>query len=192
MILKMKILLMKNMKYKIIFYFYYKKIGFTIKDLIIQILTAKRIHMVFWFQCNLILSFVFLSILVLLIKINYLFIIQLIGILGYFFHSFYHYYKILDIYMYEVRILIKDFSKVLFYSAIGISLGSLIDMNVLRKERFKVIIFCLFTLYLLRDFLIIINLFYYLKCIIFGIGSTSLFFLFSVLPLDYIRNKKLI
>ena len=42
--------------------------------------------------------------------------------------------------MYEVRILIKDFSKVLFYSAIGISLGSLINMNFLRKERFKVII----------------------------------------------------
>ena len=177
--------------YKIVFYFYYKKIGFTLKDLIIQLLTAKRIHMVFWFQCNLILSFVLLSIFVLLIKINYLFIIQLIGILGYFFHSFYHYYKILDKYMYEVRMLIKDFSKVLFYSAIGISLGSLIDINFLRKERFKVIIFCLFILYLLRDFLIIINLFYYLRCIIYGIGSVSLFILFSVLPLDYIRNKKI-
>lgn len=177
--------------YNIIFHFYYKIICFTIKDLFIQLLTAKRIHIVFWFQCNLILSFILLSILALLIKNNFLFIVQLIGVLGYFFHSFYHYYKILDEYMYEVRMLIKDFSKVLFYSAIGISLGSIINMKILRKERFKVIIFCLLILYLLRDFLIIINLFYYLRCIIYGIGSVSLFILFSVVPLDYIKNKKI-
>ena len=50
-------------------------------------------------------------------------------------------------------------------------------------------IFSLFILYLIRDYLKLIKEFYYLKSIILGIGAISLFILFSILPLDNNNNK---
>ena len=106
-------------------------------------------------------------------------------------YNYIHFYcNLFNEYSIEVKSLIQDFGKVLFYSSIGISLGFLINIKNLRKERKKTIFFSLFILYLIRDFLSIYTLFYYLRCILFGIGATSLFILFALLPFDKIENKK--
>ena len=68
-------------------YLFYKNNKYLIKDLYIQLLTGKRIHGVFWFQCNLLFSFILFTIIRLLINKNTLFFIQIIGLIG----NFYYY-----------------------------------------------------------------------------------------------------
>jgi hypothetical protein len=160
------------------------------KDLFIQLITGKRIYEVFWFQCNLILSFILLSIISLSIKNDFLLIEQLLGIVGYFYHSLHHYCKLFNKYLYEIRSLFQDFGKVLFYSSIGITLATLVDINNLKKKRKKAILFSLIPIYLIKDFEVIKNKFFYLRCIINGIESVSFFILFSAIPIP--NNKKII
>lgn len=74
---------------KIIQFFNHKYRGCTINDLIIQLLIGKRINRVFWFQCNLIFTLIFAFILSLIISEFYLLVIQSIGIIGYYYYSFY-------------------------------------------------------------------------------------------------------
>lgn len=84
----------------------------------------------------------------------------------------------------------QDLSKTLFYGSIGISLGALLNIDALRKHQKKTIFFSLITLYFIRDFYNIKIQFYYLKCILYGIGSISIFILFSILFSENI-NKTL-
>ena len=176
--------LMKNIKY----YIYGEK-KYMLKDLIIQYLTGKRIYEIFWYLCNLILSFILYCIIALLYENKFLLIIQLIGIVGSLYYPYHYYNKLFNKYIKEIRTLIQDFSKVLFYGAIGASLSSIKLINNLQKYRARTIFFCLYVLFLIRDFLQIINLFFYLRCIIFGIGALTIFILFLILPLDNIKNK---
>ena len=64
-----------------------------LKDLFIQLITGKRIYAIFWFQCNLILSFILFSIISLLINKDFLFVVQLFGIIGYFYETLHYYYR---------------------------------------------------------------------------------------------------
>ena len=161
---------------------YFKnKEKYRIRDLIFQFIFGKRIHEVFWFQCNLILSFILFSIISLALKSNFLFIIQIIGIGSSFYYSFNYYNKLFYNYSPVVKNHFQDLSKALFYGSIGISLGSLINVDTLRKHQKKTIFFSLITLYFIRDFNNIKIQFYYLKCILYGIGSISIFILFSIL-----------
>ena len=172
----------------IIYYFLYKKIKYSLKDLFIQLITGKKISGVFWFQCTLSLSYILFSIISLSIKNNFLFIIQLIGIFGNQYHSYHYYHKLFKECIYEVRALIHDLSKVLFYSAIGCSLYSIGNINILKKNRKKSMFFSLISLYFVRDFSILTKKFYYLQNIIYGIGAISNFIFFSNLPLENINN----
>lgn len=174
-----------------IMYHFNLKNKIELKCLLIQLITGKKIYNVLWFHTNLILTFLLNSILIIFLKNNYLFVIQLIGIFGYIYNYIHFYFNLFNGYCIEVKSLIQDFGKILFYSSIGISLGFLIDIKNLRKERKKTIFFSLFILYLIRDFLSIYTLFYYLRCILFGIGATCLFILFALLPFDIIENKKI-
>lgn len=159
------------------------------KDLFIQFLTGKRIYDSFWYLCNLILTNILFSIISLLTENNFLICIQLIGIAGSLYYS-YHYYNNLFInYIIEISSLIKDFSKVLFYGAIGITLSSIKAIKTLINYRKRVVCFCIYILYLIRDFQILKESFLYLRCLLFGIGSTILFILFAILPLENIKNK---
>ena len=114
-------------------------------------------------------------------------IIQFIGLAGTLYYPYHFYNKLFNNYIIEIRSLIKDFSKVLFYGAIGITFGYLNILTVLKNYRKKAISFCVYILYLLKDFLFIINLFY-IRCIIFGIGASALFIIFSILPFENIKN----
>lgn len=160
-----------------------------IKTLFIQYITGKRIYGVFWFQCNLILSFILFSIISLSIKGDYVFTVQLFGILGNFYYTLHYNYKLFHSYIIEVSSLFQDFGKVLFFSSIGITLASLVDINNLKKKRRKAMLFSLFSIYLVKDFIFLKIKFYYLRCIINGIGATSLFIFFSMIPNS--NNKKI-
>jgi fucose 4-O-acetylase-like acetyltransferase len=161
-----------------------------LKHLFIQLVTGKRIYNVFWFQCNLIFTFILFSIIALSIKRDIIFSMQLLGMIGYFYHLLHYYYKLFGTYLYEIRSLFQDFGRVLFYSSIGITLASIVDIENLKKNRKKIIIFSLFSLYLIKDYLFIKKKLYYLRSIINGIAAISFFYFFSAIP--NLNNKKII
>ena len=161
-----------------------------LKDLFIQLITGKRIYKVFWFQCNLIFTFILFSIIALTIQNDFLFTAQIFGIFGYFYHSLHYYYILFEACIIEIRTLLQDFGKVLFYSSIGLTLASLVNIDNLKKKRKKAMLFSLIGVYLIKDFLFISKKLYYLGCIINGIAAISFFILFSMIP-DF-NNKKII
>lgn len=161
-----------------------------LKDLFIQLITGKRIYAVFWFQCNLIFTFILFSIIALIIQNNFLFTIQIFGIAGYFYHSLHYYFKLFESCIIEINTLIQAFGKVLFYSSIGLTLASLVDINILKKKRKKAILFSLIGIYLIKDFSFIKKNLFDLICIINGIAAVSFFILFSMIP--DLNNKKFI
>ena len=177
----------------IIKYYFYGGKKYSLKDLYIQFLTGKRIYVVFWFQCNLILSFILLNIIVIFFKRNnYLFIIQFVGISAYFYYNYHYYNHLFNSYIYEIRSLIQDFSKVIFLSSLGISLASFYNIKELLKHRKKVIFFSLFNIYLIHDFSKLIEEYYYLKLIIIGLGSISIFIIFLLIPFNNIKSGMII
>lgn len=167
----------------------YNNLRFSIKDLFFQFISGIGIYTAFWFLCNLISTFIFFSIISLIFKKNILFIIQIIGLFGYlcnnyiFFNDFFASYKI------QFRILFLNFTKVLFYGAIGISLASIIDLDTLKRNKKKAMFFSLFIIYLIRDYDKIIKIFYYLREIVIGITSVSVFIFFLTIPLENINKK---
>lgn len=172
----------------ICFLFHFKKI-IIVKSLFIQLLTGKTFYSVLWFQCNLILSFILLLIVSFLRSKNFLFNIQLIGIFGYSYYNFHSYYKLFKNEIWQIKSLIHDFSKVLFYSAIGISFGFYIDIDTIKKNRIQIFIFSLFTLFIMKDCLYLTKHFFYFKIFFHGIGSVIIILIFIILPLDNFQNK---
>jgi len=160
-----------------------------LKNLFIQLITGKRMYNAFWFLCNLILTFILFSIIALKNQEDGLFIIQIFGIAGYFYHSIHFYFKLFENYIIEIKALIQDFGKVLFYSSIGLTLASLIDINNLKKKRRKAILFSLIGIYLKKDISFIEKYLFDLICIIHEIAAISIFFFFSMIP--DLNNKKI-
>jgi hypothetical protein len=86
-----------------------------------------------------------------------------------------------------LELFIKDFSKTLFFSAIGITLGSINNRYILKNNRVIVIILSTLFLYLSQIYFKSFYLFFDL--IKFGIGAASLFILFLFFPINYLQNK---
>lgn len=168
---------------------YKNKYKITIRDLFVQLLTGKRIHIVFWFQCTLILTFIYICIIILIIKNNYLFIVQIIGISGYLYQCIHFYNHLFNNSLHEISYLIHNFHKVLFYAAIGITLSFLVDKTSLIFHKKKTLFFSCFFLYLIKDFYLIQQQFYYLICVINGICGSCLFLIFLEMPLENINNR---
>lgn len=116
--------------------------------------------------------------------------IQLLGVLGSFYYQYHFYNNLFNKYIIEISTLIRDFSKVVFYGAIGITLAELKTISFLRQYRIRTFFFGLYSLFFIKDFLSIIKRYYYLKCIIIGVGAINIFILFSLIPFDYFENKK--
>ena len=173
---------------------HYNNYILTFRNLASQLISGMGICNSFWYLCNLIFIFIFFSIIILIFKENTLFIIQLIGIFGYLFNYYIYYNDLFCSYEEIIRLLFHNITRVLFYGSLGISLASIIDLNLLQKNRKKSIFFALFIIYLIRDYNLIYKEFYYLKEIIIGITALSLFILFFVFPFDNINqnNKKII
>jgi sensor histidine kinase regulating citrate/malate metabolism len=90
-------------------------------------------------------------------------------------------------YILEVNILTKDFSKAIFYLAIGFILSSI--SNSINKNKILIIFCCLLTLFIVFV-LNEIYTFHYLKLIIYGFGGISILVFFLIIPIDYILNNK--
>ena len=115
---------------------------------------------------------------------------QIFGIVGYFYHSLHYYFKLFETSIIEISTLIHAFSIVLFYSTIGLTLASLVNIDNLKKKRKKAILFSLIGVYLIKDFSFINNHLFYLGSIINGIAAVSFFTFFSMIPVS--NNKKII
>ena len=59
--------------------------------------------------------------------------------------------------MKEIRTLVHDFPKALFYTSIGITIASIIDINTI-VHRKKIIFFAVYILYIIKDFIILIDM----------------------------------
>ena len=119
-----------------------------------------------------------------------MFILQIIGIFGYLCECLFIYNSLLNNYIHEIKSFIHNTSKVLFYASIGMTVSFLININNLRFHRKKTLFFCLFVLYIIRDFSLIEKNFYYLKSIFNGIAATCYFIFFLLIPLEMIENYK--
>ena len=168
---------------------YYNNRRFTIKDLFFQFISGIGIYTAFWFLCNLIFTFIFFSIIVLIFEKNVLFIIKLSGVFGYLCNNYIFYNDLFVSYKLKFRTLFLNFTKVLIYGAISISIASINEINELKRNCKKNIFFSLFIMYVIRDYDIIIKEFYYLREIILGFTSASIFILFLIIPLDNINTK---
>ena len=163
-----------------------------LKDLFIQLITGKRIYGIFWFLCNLIFSFILFCIIALIIQNDFLFTVQIFGIIGYIYHSLHYYFNLFEAYIIEIRTLFQDFGKVLFFSTIGLTLASLVSIDNLKQRKKKIMLkslFSIFGVYLIQYFYLNKQL-YYFECIISGIAAIAFFIYFSIIP--DLNNKLLI
>lgn len=168
---------------------YYKVHIFTFKDLFFQFISGIGIYDPFWFLCSLIFTFIFFSMISLIFEKNILFIIKLSGIFGYLCNNYIFYNDLFASYKIKFQALFLNYTKVLFYGAIGLSIPSIIDINTLKRNLKKTIFFNLFIIYILSDYNTIIKEFYYLREIIIGLISACVVIIFSIIPLENINTK---
>ena len=168
---------------------HFKNKRFTFKDLFFQFISGIGIYTAFWFLCNLILTFIFFSIISLIFEYNFLFVIQLSGILGYLCNNYIFYNHLFVSYKMQFRPLFLNYTKTLIYGAIGISIASTIDIPKLKRNLKKTIFINLFVIYIIRDFDKIFREFYYLKTLIIGLTSVNVFIFFFIIPFENINKK---
>ena len=176
-----------------IYYFFGININhLNLKDLFIQLITGKRIYEVFWFQCNLIFTFILCCIIALTIQNYFLFTAQIFGIIGYIYHSLHYHFELFEAYNIEIRTLFQDFGKVLFFSSIGLTLASLVNIDNLKKRKKKAMLLSIFSLIIvyLINYFYLNKILYYLECIINIIAAISFFIHFSIIP--DLNNKQLV
>ena len=120
---------------------------------------------------------------------NYFLIIQFVGIVSYLYFNCHYYYHLFNSYIYEIESLIQDFSKVLFLSSLGISLAHFFNINEFIKYRKNIIFVSLFNIYLIHDISKLVKEYYYLKLILIGLGSISIFVIFLLIPCNNIKSE---
>lgn len=161
-----------------------------LKNLYYQYLIGDSFHGVFWFQFNLILISLLLSIIIFLFKKFNLLVIILIGILMCIFEfsgcKFQFFSKYNDIILHTVMKLSSSF----IYSISGFVLGFFNIFDYLSKSRIKVISILLFSLY----FIIKSRNLFFIKYDIIKIDfvSIGLFLIFALFPFDIIKYNFII
>lgn len=158
-------------------------------DLLIQIICGKGIYIVFWFQCNLIFTYILFSII--FFSCRNLIFIFIIGLLGYLYYNLHFAYKFFSNFRYELKSTFSDFSKTLFYGAFGIFFDYFEIIKRIRFFYFKhLLIIIVFILFLVINFYSFLDIyFFYLRLFIHVIVAISLFTIFFSIPLEKINNK---
>ena len=165
---------------------YYK-----LKDLISQMIIGFGIENIFWFQFNLILSHLIFVIIVFWKDKNYLFLIQLIGILSFIFFSSNYHYEIFSKYHKCIRQTIGLFFRILISSSIGFSSASIINIKFLEFHRKKSFFFAFVILYLFKTYFIPKDNNTYFDFIIFNFCSVCLIIIFFLFPFDFKTKIKI-
>jgi len=161
----------------------YKRNTIKFKYLYYQFLIGNGIHPIFWFQFNLLFLSLLFAIIILINRKRYLSNLFLMAIVCYLFINYSNYsllfLKYNDIAFFSTRPIAFSF----IYCFIGFYLFSINIIEKTNKYKIKIIIICLFILFLcinskLSFYLIIIN----------SLTSTSLFILFLIIPFPTLNN----
>ena len=114
---------------------------------------------------------------------------QFFALFGYIYYSFNLDKKLFSTHIFEAKGFFGGFSKVFFASSIGISIAS--KKNYIKNKRIKAILFSLLNICLIKKLLKLSKKFYLIKLFTIGLGSSSIFILFSLLPFDSIKSQKI-
>lgn len=162
-------------------------------DLIIQLIIGRKFIYVFWFQFELVFFNIFFYIISFLFKENFLFILQIIGII----YIAIQYNEVNYFFFIKYKTIISRtlgyFAETAPIAILSLSLASINFIQSLDSCRGKTIFFSFIFLYFLFNY----NIFSEIKGfgyrgIIKIIGSMLLFIIFYLIPVDHIKFKKII
>ena len=167
-----------------------------IKNLIYQFVFGRKILPVFWFQFSIIILTLIVTIISLIFKTEFLFIIQILAILEYYLQYSLKYYYFLKNYKTFISNSLGMALEMIPFTASGMTCGYYSLINLLKNRKKKSIIFGLiffiFIFFSKRDVMMEPKKFFLYPGIILNIGGIFLFIIFGLIPFELIKNKVLI
>lgn len=164
----------------------------SLKDYLIQILLGEKYYGSFWYLASLLFISLIFCIFAFLIRNYFLFIIQLFGFIIYKIHrsSIYDYLKKRNLLKCPFVLTIR-FTPI---AVIGLTFGSLNLIDNIKNNYARNIVINIIFLYFLLNYNIFNfnNIFIYPDVDSLTIGAINFFSIFSLLPLEKIKNKKII
>ena len=174
-------------------YICFRKKKFEIKfsSLIIQLIIGRRISGVLWYHFNLIFLTIFFYIISFSFKNNYLFFLQIIGIVSYLLQLSELNYNFFNKYSSAIKYSVGYINETLPLSITGLCLSSFNVINKLKEERFKFIFFSSFFIFIFFKY----DIFKEVKGFgkqgfMYNIGGSLLFISFYLIPLDNLSKTK--
>lgn len=179
--------------------FFFKNFGLNIiqnnlslKKLLLQFLFGRVFYRIFWFQFNLIFLTLLFSIIYYLFINKFLFILQIFGIISYYFQYSYLNYNLFSKYQSFISYSLGTILEMLPFSIAGFTFGSINLILLLSSYRKRTIFFSLIIIIFLfkYDIFMLIKGFFY-PGIELNLGATFLFSLFSIILVEPKMKKKL-
>lgn len=161
-----------------------------LKNLYYQYLIGDGFHGVFWFQFNLILISLLITIIILLFKKYHLLIIVIFGIIMCIFEFCGYRSQFFSNYNHPILHTVMNLSSSFIYSISGFFLGYFDILNYFSKSRIKVISIFLFSFFLIIGSQNVWLMRYYIIRIDFV--SIGLFLIFALFPFDKIKYSFII
>ena len=177
---------------RILLYFKDKTKFYKIKQLLGQLIIGFGIESVFWFQFNLILAHLIFIIIIFLFKNNYLFYIQLIGILGFLFYPTKYPTEFFLKYNTCIVRTICCICRILISTSIGFSIAELNIINYLQKKKIKTFIFCFLALYLAKELYNVEKRGLFIELIVSNVVATCIIFIFFLISFNCKYKDKII
>ena len=162
-------------------------------DLKIQLIIGRKYISVLWFQFNIVFFTLLFFIISFIFKKNFLFILQIIGIISYIIQYSELNYNFFNEYKYTISRTLGYFCEIAPIAVTSLSFSSINIIKKLENQRKKALFFSVIFLFLLFHF----NIFSEVKGfayrgIINNFGSLFLFITFSLLPLENIYSLKIL
>lgn len=158
------------------------------KNLYYQIIIGDGFHGVFWFQFNLILFSILLTIIILLFKKKCIYVILTIGLLMLIF-NFGGFLKIFTNYNHSVNHSIRPIPLTFIYSITGFFLGKFFLVDKLYRHKLITLFFLLPFIYVIKIYPKLFIIFKNFKIIIIIYIIINLFLFFAIIPFDIIKNN---
>ena len=158
-----------------------------------QLLIGRPYQYILWYHFNIIFITIIFIIISIVFKEKFLTIIQILGLLSYILQYSYFNLYFFNQYNSYISLSVGLIPELFPIVVIGISFGSIELIKNLMKLRKKSLILSFLSLYIIRTF----NIFYNIKGLFYqgislNICGNLLFIFFSLIPFDYIKNKKII
>lgn len=172
------------------FGFYKKKLS--LKILLLQFIFGRIFYRIFWFQFNLIILSLLFSIIYYIFINKYLLIIQIIGIISYYFQYSFFNYNLFIIYKPTIGYSLGNMSEMMPSAVTGFTFGSLNLIYLFISYRWRIIFFSIPIFFFLIKYNIFLGILgFYYPGIEFNLGASILFIFFSIIIVKPIMNKNL-